>query len=202
MEDSRIKPNNSAPVSFLRSSLHFRLLGFVPLTFFLIQAIHYWRTDELGHLLWMCNVGNLLLAIGLFLEHTVLIRVVVLWMVPGFVIWVLYVVAAWGMFFSSTLAHAGGLAVALLIVRRVGMDKTAWLYALGWYLVIQVISRFVTPPALNVNVAHSIYPGWEQTFTAYWQFWLVLTAVVAISLWLVGWIFVRLHPDNDSVGDD
>src|ERR1041385_1359909 len=37
-----------------------RLLGMLPLIFFLAQGVHYWRRNELGNMLWMCNVGNLL----------------------------------------------------------------------------------------------------------------------------------------------
>ena len=52
-----------------------RLLGLLPLVFFLAQFVHYWRIDQLGHLLWMCNIGNLVLAAGLFLEKPLLVRV-------------------------------------------------------------------------------------------------------------------------------
>lgn len=194
MEDQRAKI--SLAVGIMRPNVHFRLLGFVPLAFFVTQAVHYWEINELGHMLWMCNIGNLLLAIGLFLEHSVLIRVATLWMIPGFVVWVVYVVAAWGMFFSSTLAHAGGLIVGLIVVRRARMDSSAWRYAFGWYLVIQILSRFATPRELNVNVSQQIQPGWEQIFSAYWQFWSVLTIGVAVSLWMVGLIFRRLYPES------
>jgi hypothetical protein len=51
-----------------------RLLGVLPLIFFLAQSVHYWRTRELGNLMWMCNIGNLLLAMGLFLEKPVVVR--------------------------------------------------------------------------------------------------------------------------------
>src|SRR5882724_5571480 len=73
----------------------FRLLGVLPLTFFLAQAVHYWRIDQLGHLLWLCNIGNLLLAVGLFLDQSVLIRVAVIWSIPGLFVWARYVVAEW-----------------------------------------------------------------------------------------------------------
>jgi hypothetical protein len=192
MEDRHSKPDLA--VTPLSSNVHFRLLGLVPLAFFLAQAAHYWQINEVGHMFWMCNIGNLLLAIGLFFEHILLIRVAILWMVPGFIIWILYVVMAWGMFFSSTLAHAGGLVIGLLVVRRVRMEESTWVYALGWYLIIQVASRFLTPFELNVNVSHQIQPGWEQAFSAYWQFWLVLTAGVALSLWIVGRILAKFCP--------
>ena len=46
-----------------------RLLGILPLIFFIAQVVHYWRINELGHLLWMCNIGNLLAcAWGCFLR--------------------------------------------------------------------------------------------------------------------------------------
>jgi len=39
---------------------------------------------------------------------------------------------------------------------------------------------------LNVNLAHAVQAGWERTFQSYWTFWLVLTIVTAIGLWLSG----------------
>src|ERR1043166_8895936 len=107
----------------------FRLLGIVPLLFFLGQGIHYWRIHELGHMLWMCNIGNLLFAAGLFLDNRRLMRVAIIWTIPGLIIWFVYVVLAWGVFFTSTLAHVGGLVVGLFVLRRIGMDRRSWLYA-------------------------------------------------------------------------
>jgi len=165
-----------------------RWLGVLPLIFFLAQAIHYWRIDQIGHVLWMCNIGNLILALGLFLEKPVVIRLAAIWTVPGLIVWFIYVVLAWGVFLSSTLAHVGGIAVAMIALKRYRMDRTSWGYAFGWYLGVQLISRFVTPPDLNVNVAHAVAQGWESTFQSYWSFWLVLTAATAVVLWLAGMI--------------
>ena len=150
-------------------------------------------------MLWMCNIGNLLLALGLFLEQAALIRVAVIWMVPGVVVWCLYVVPTWGMLLtgrfgwtdlfgvlSSSLAHLGGFAVGVVVLRRVGMDARAWLYAFVWYFVVQLLSRLVTPAAMNVNLSHSIQSGWEHTFSSYMRFWLVLTMLVGICLWILG----------------
>ena len=58
-----------------------RLLGIFPLIFFLAQGVHYWPVHELGNLFWMCNLGNLLLALGLFLEKPVVIRLAAIWMI-------------------------------------------------------------------------------------------------------------------------
>lgn len=150
-------------------------------------------------MLWMCNIGNLVLAVGLFLEEAILIRVAAIWMVPGVAVWFVYVVPTWGMLLtgrpgfgelsgvlSSTLAHLGGFSVGMLVLRRVRMDGRAWIYAFAWYFVVQLLSRFITPVAMNVNVSQQIQVGWEQTFSAYWRFWSVLTLLVGVCLWVLG----------------
>jgi hypothetical protein len=175
-----------------------RLLSLLPLIFFLAQGVHYWRINQIGHMLWMCNIGNLLLAIGLFLDKRRVIRLAAIWMIPGLLIWFLYVVLAWGVFLTSTLAHVGGLAVAMIALSRVGMTRTAWRWAFGWYLVVQLASRFVTPPELNVNLAHAVQPGWERRFASYWSFWLDLTAVTLVILWLSGLILWSIWPAEIS----
>lgn len=181
-----------------------RLLGLLPLLFFLTQGEHYWRIDQLGHMFWMCNIGNLVLAIGLFLEKPLLVRVAALWTIPGLIVWFLYVVLTWGVFLSSTLAHVGGLAVAAFAVRTYGMDRNSWMYGFGWSMVMQVLSRLFTAPELNVNLMHAVQPGWERTFTSYWSFWLVLTFATAVVLWLSGllwralWPAVELSPRDDQ----
>jgi hypothetical protein len=180
------------------SDINLRLLGLLPLLFFVAQGIHYWRINQLGHMLWMCNIGNLLLAIGLFLETPLLIRVAIIWTIPGFFVWFFYVVMAWGIFFSSTLAHVGGIVVGMIVLRKVGMDRKAWVYAFSWYLLIQLLSRLLTPPDLNVNLSHRIQSGWEQTFSAYWQFWLTLTLATAAILWAIGSILWKVWPASYS----
>ena len=175
-----------------------RLLGLLPLLFFLAQFVHYWRINELGHLLWMCNIGNLVLAVGLFLEKPLLVRVSALWTIPGLIVWFLYVVLAWGVFLSSTLAHVGGIAVAAIALKTYRMDRNSWLYGFGWLFVMQLLSRLFTAPALNVNLAHALQPGWERTFTSYWSFWLVLTFATAVVLWSSGLLWRTLYPAAEA----
>lgn len=189
---------NSSPDQLKQNDLGFRLLGFLPLVFFLAQAIHYWRINELGNMLWMCNIGNLVLATGLFLKRPLLVRVAVIWMVPGLAVWFIYVVLAWGIFLSSTLAHVGGFVVGVVALQRVRMDRVSWLYALGWYFIVQLFSRLFTAAALNVNVAHAVDPGWQQTFNAYWKFWVVLLLVAIALLGGLNLIFYKLWPEREA----
>jgi len=169
-----------------------RLIGFLPLIFFLGQVIHYWRFGGLGNLAWMCNVGNLLLAIGLFLNHKELIRASAIWTVPGLGVWICYVGLGGGP--SSAIAHLGGIIVGLFVLSYVRMDRIAWLYAFAWYLFVQVVSRNLTTPHLNVNVVYRIQPGWENAFGSFWKFWLVMTLAVAVALWLIGFVLSWIWP--------
>jgi len=188
-----------------------RLLGFLPLTFFFAQAIHYWDINELGNMLWMCNIGNVVLAIGMFLEKRILVRVSVMWMVPGLIVWCIYVVPTWGMLLTgqftwrqlfavmaSSLAHLGGLTIGLVALRRIGMDKRVWLYAFGWYFVMQLFSRLLTPSSMNVNLGHRVQDGFEQSFSSYWKFWLLLTAFVGMGCWLLALFFHRVWPTRSD----
>ena len=175
-----------------------RLLGLLPLFFFLAQGVHYWRINQLGHMLWMCNIGNLLLAMGLFLEKERVVRLAAIWTVPGLLVWFIYVVLAWGIFLTSTLAHVGGLIVAMIALPKYRMDRTAWRWAFGWYLMVQLLSRLVTPSELNVNLAHAIQPGWEQMFESYWTFLLTLTLIGVVVVWLSGMLLWSIWPADRS----
>ena len=178
----------------------YRLMGLLPLAFFAVQAIHYWRFGGMGHLLWMCNAGNVLLGIGLLLSHRELIRAAAIWTIPGLVVWIIYVLLPSGFYFSTTLAHAGGFIVGMMALRRVGMDRTAWIYAFAWFLFTQLAARLVTPAELNVNVAHRVQDGWNNAFTSYWKFWLVVTVVTAFVLWALGRVMGLIWPAKSVSG--
>jgi hypothetical protein len=181
--------------------LRFRLLGILPLIFFLVQTIHYWRYGGMGNLLWICNVGNVLLGVGLLLGRREMIRAAAIWTIPGLGIWIRYVLLASGFYFSTTLAHVGGIAIGLIALRRVRMDRLAWIYAFAFSLLTQLASRVLTSPELNVNVAHRVQPGWENLFNSYWKFWLVLALTTAAVLWVIGRVLSLIWPAA-SISDE
>jgi len=175
-----------------------RLLGVLPLLFFFGQGAHYWRISELGNMFWMCNINLLVLALGLFFDQPLLVRVSAIWTIPGIFMWFFFYVVTWGVFLSSILVHVGGLAVAAIALRTYRMDRRSWRYAFGWFLIVQFVSRFATASQLNVNVAHAIQPGWERTFPSFWMFWLTLIIVTAAVLWLSGLLWRTLWPTVES----
>jgi hypothetical protein len=69
---------------------------------------------------------------------------------------------------------------------------------------MQVPSRLLTDPRLNVNVAHRIQTGWEDAFSSYWKFWIVLTVLVGFCLWGVGRVLSSIWParENEELGKE
>lgn len=181
----------------------FRLLGLFPLIFFTLHANYYLEVGGLPHMLWMCNIGNLALAAGLLLAQPVLIRLAVIWLIPGLPVWLWFVVKPGGWIITSFFAHAGGLIVGLIAIQKVRATRWMWLQALAWYLFVQEICRLFTPAELNVNVSHQIYGDFETTLSAYWQFWIFGTLVVAVCLWIIGFALFKLFPlDRHQISRD
>jgi hypothetical protein len=142
----------------------------------------------------MCNIANLLLAVGLFLAQPVLIRLAVIWLIPGLPLWLWFVVREGGWILSSFFPHVGGLIVGLVAMHRVRASRWTWLYGFAWYLFVQEVCRLFTPAELNINVSHLIYGGFETMFGAYWQFWIAMSLLVVVGLWLIGLVLLKMFP--------
>ncbi len=176
-----------------------RLLGVLPLVFFMLHALADWRDGGWPHMLWMCIIGNLLIAFGIFLRVAHSIRIGVSWLLLGLGLWLWFVVAREGTTLPSVLAHIGGLIVGLIAISRVGADAHTWLYASVWYIAIQQMCRMITPAELNVNIAHRVYDGLEDFFATYGIFWAATTMLAAFGLWVIGLGLQKLWPAKIGV---
>ncbi len=179
-------------------NLKFRLLGLIPLLLFIARLINLFNTNEIGHILWMCHISNLMLAIALFSAWPFLVQISVPWLLFGLPLWILDVTQV-GLVggLTSFGTHVGGLIIGLVALSKMTYNKNMWIYAFVWYLTVQQICRMFTPSELNVNIAHMVYQGWETMFSVYWQYWLVTTISVALSMWLIEKIFLKLFPSKD-----
>jgi len=175
-------------------SFSFRLLGFFPLCFFLAHLRYHFLYGTPENLLWMCNFSNLLLAAGILFHIPVLIRIAFLWAIPGLPLWMVDMLHTGDYPVSTFLSHAGGFAIGLIGIIKVGADRISWFYALIYALSIQQVCRFMTPPELNVNVAFRPYYGWEHTFDSYIKWWLFTAVMAAAALWLMGELLLRILP--------
>jgi len=182
-------------------TLRFRLLGFLPLCFFLARAVEYMivaKTPE--QMLWSCHISNLMLAAGLFMGAPFLIRVAVFWQILGVPPWVLATTMemAWlkPVTLVSIFSHVGGVIVAIVAIRRVGAKRGSWIPSLIYFVILQQITRLLTDPGpyTNVNVAHFAYGPMKDWFASYWTYWVANTSAVALTLIIIEVVLRRLFP--------
>jgi hypothetical protein len=171
------------------------LWGIFPLALFVARLIELAWQEKTPHILWICHISSLVIALGLFSGSIEFVRVSVLWLVLGIPIWPIEIIRTGIMEITSIGTHYIALVFGLFLLRRLGFGKKSWLYALIWFLFLQQITRIFTPVELNVNLAHTVYPGWEQIFPHYWQYWLLTNAGSAFFLWAtskgLSWVFKR-----------
>ena len=179
----------------------FRLLGLLPVCFFIARAIQYVaiaKTPE--QMLWSCHVSNLMLAVGMFLGAPVLIRVAVFWQLLGLPPWIYATTMemAWTkpVTLVSIFSHLGGAIVAIIAIRYVGGKRWSWIYSLIYFVILQQITRLVTDPGpyTNVNVAHFAYGGMKDWFTDYWKYWIANTSAMSLTLIALEYALVWLFP--------
>lgn len=178
-------------------TLRFRLLGILPLLFFLARAIEYVviaRTPE--QILWSCHISNLMLAVGLFLANPFLIRIAVFWQILGLPPWIVDMVVSKLITPVSIFSHLGGVIVAMVAIRQVGAKRGSWIPSLIYFVILQQITRLMTDPGpyTNVNVAHFAYGPMKDWFASYWKYWLANTLAVAALLFVIEVVFLWLFP--------
>jgi hypothetical protein len=88
---------------------------------------------------------------------------------------------------TSTLVHLLPIAVGAIWLRRDGFVISWGTAALAWviYAAMIPLSRPFTPPELNINLAHGVWPALSPSFPRLWVFQVSACAVCAISVAVV-----------------
>ena len=95
---------------------------------------------------------------------------------------------------QSITTHVVGLGIGLWAMNRVRASRSTWWKSTIYFLAVQQGSRWFSPPELNVNIAHHMRDGWDQVFTAYWQYWLVSTLIAVAIFWVIGRLLLWRFP--------
>lgn len=192
---------NGESISHARATLQFRLLGILPLVFFIARVIEYVRVGTPQHILWSCHISNLLLALGMFFGVPVLIRIAAFWLILGVPPWFYDMIATGLVTPVSVFSHLGGAAVGIFALYTVRPKRGSWIFSLLFFLVLQQITRLATPSDIymNVNVAHFAYGSWKDLFSNYWSYWIVNTFLVGLALWIMEWVLIFVFPENKEV---
>jgi hypothetical protein len=178
-------------------TMRFRLLGVLPLAFFLARAIQYVyfaKTPE--QILWSCHISNLMLAIGIFLANPFLIRISAFWQILGLPPWIVDMVMSGLITPISIFTHLGGCVMAFVALWQARAKLWSWVPSLIYFLVLQQITRLLTEPTIytNVNVAHFAYGPWKDLFSSYWKYLLVNTAILAAGMLIIDYVLSKLFP--------
>jgi hypothetical protein len=191
-----ISDDDEQPVGPVWKTMWFRSLGLLPLILFVARFVAYLQLGQPSQMLWMCHLANLILAIGLFLANPMIIRLSVLLLIFGIPPWVVDMFVIKIVTPVSIASHLGGTIVGLLAIAKVRAHSRSWLAALLSFIVVQIISHFVTPPEFNINTAHRVYDIWKDTVSSYWVYWVISTSVIGIALWAIEWVLLRLFPQR------
>lgn len=179
-------------------TIRFRLLGLIPLLLFLARLRDLIGTGDPGHILWMCHLSNLVLALGLFFAWPLLVRISIPWLALGLPLWIwnMTLVGISGRL-TSFGTHIGGLLIGLYALSKMRSHGKTWPYSLILYLLVQQICRVITPAELNVNIAHKMHYGGDIFFSAYWQYWVATTVMAGVFLWLVGLLLLKIFSPEE-----
>lgn len=104
----------------------------------------------------------------------------VAWLMLGVPLWLIDLMSGGEFFLGSVASHVGGLIIGLAGVKRLGMPQGTWWKALLGLAFFQQLARWFTPQQLNVNLAFSVWTGWESVFPSYLVYWSFMTLLSAV----------------------
>lgn len=144
-----------------------RTLGSVAIGCYVVHAAVHLGRGEPQDLLWGCHIAALLVGFGLLFGSATMNAIGLLWSCYGTPLWILYLVTGGELIPASILTHGAALIIGAIGVRRMGMPRGAAWKAVAAYAVLWMVTRALTPPWANVNLAFSVYEGWQRWFPSY-----------------------------------
>ena len=171
------------------------VLGSLAVLFYAAHTAYHAHNHEAFNMLWACHLGCLLVGLGLLLARPLLFSTGFMWLTLGVPLWIFTLLGGEEFIVTSALTHAGGLTVALAGFRYLPIARGAWISGVSGLFLVAVLSRFTTPAAANVNLAHRVYDGWEQTFPSHTLYAAMFLAIAAVEFFVmeraVRWVLVR-----------
>ena len=170
-----------------------RLLGLAAIACYVLHAIELLFRGQPYDLLWGCHVAVLLVAAGLLSNNASLNAIGLLWSCFGLPLWLIYVFTDNDFMLTSTLTHVGAFIIGIYGVRRMGIPRGVAWKAVGAYLALWALTRVVTPESANVNLAFSVWPGWENRFPTYPIYFVTLLASGTLTFAISEMLFRKVH---------
>lgn len=166
----------------------------IPLLIFLWRLLQYISVNTPDWILYSCHVSTLALAVAMIFGWSLILRITAIWLVIGLPMWLLDAYVTQVIWVASVFSHVGGVLLAIYVIRKARATGRSWFPALLWFIGLQLITRYTTAPELNINVAHFPYEAFNASYSNYWSFWPVCTAVVALMVGSVEFALMKLFP--------
>ena len=184
-----------------------RYWGAAPLITLAYTTIYYCLLGRWAETLWLCDVCNLVLGIGLLMASARLIWISTILLLVGTPIWVFDLFVRHGDYFTpqATAIHLGSTFLGMIAMRDMKKPNYVWPQCIVLCLLTQGMSRLITPPDQNINVVFRVYVGLEayfSSFLSYWSFNLLGFSVATLVLEQViarWWIETRYNPPSATI---
>ncbi len=163
-----------------------KILGTVAIASYAAHAIVHLSRGEPQDLLWACHIAALLVGIGLVYRSATINAIGLLWACFGTPLWILDLATGGEWMPTAFLTHAAALACGIVGVRRLGMPRAAAFN----------VTRAITPQWANVNIAFSVYQGWQRWFTSYPPYVALLVAL-AVTTFAIAEYLLTLLPRTE-----
>jgi hypothetical protein len=173
-------------------NLKIRLIGLLPIFFFLLRFIALYKNNTPQEILWICHLNNLFLGIGILILSAFIIRTMFIWLIIGLPLWLINLMLSGDFTLTSAATHFGGVLIGGYFFFKLIPKRGSWLPAILWMTLMQLICHLFTDPSLNINTSFQMRPEYQWLFTAYWQYWLYMIASLSAALWTTDFLFFKL----------
>ncbi len=161
------------------------ILGSIAIAGYCVHTMfHVWR-GEPENLLWVCHLAAFVVGIGLLARSRSIVGVGTIVLCMGTPLW-LFDLSQGSEFLPTSLGtHVLGLVLGLYGVWSIGIDRGAWWKAGTFVIATIVVTRLITPPASNVNLAFAIPPGMDRYFSGHLAYLAVMIGITCAYFWVV-----------------
>lgn len=161
-----------------------RLGGLAAILFFLAHACYQHAHGRVENLLWACHLADLGIGIGLLFGSRCITATSLVMLGFGVPMWLVGIATGGEFYPTSVLTHVGGSLVGIYGLRSLGGLHGDWWKAYLAIVLLVVLSRWLTPVAMNVNFAHHTWPFARDWFSTPPGHLMSLFAVWATGLFL------------------
>jgi hypothetical protein len=184
-------------VALNRGNTQFRILGAALIIAVLVNNLLF---NKISNVLWLCNLSTLLAGVALLIWIPQVALVGATYMILGMVLWIGDLILNHAFYsLNSFIVHFAFAASGLYLFKKIAVSRYLWIGCFGWYLFAQVLSRGLTNGSENINIAFSMWTGWDKVFSSFFSFWLFVTSTGLLFLFFANKLIWKLQQTAENI---